>query len=34
MDRRMPREDRGWVVQPARGVDAHNVRIERYDFPR
>ncbi len=34
MDRRMPRlDERGWVVQPARGVDWHNVRIERYDFP-
>ncbi|MFN2426499.1 MAG: hypothetical protein ABR587_08645 [Candidatus Binatia bacterium] len=34
MDRRMPRENgRGWVVQPARGVDWHNVRIERYEFP-
>lgn len=31
MDRRMPREDgKGWVVQPARGGDWHNVRIERY----
>ncbi|HEY2775380.1 MAG TPA: hypothetical protein VGK20_15160 [Candidatus Binatia bacterium] len=35
MDRRMPREnERGWVVQPARGADWHNVRIERYEFPR
>ena len=34
MDRRMPREDsRGWIVQPARGGDWHNVRIERYEFP-
>ncbi len=34
MDRRMPREDsRGWIVQPARGADWHNVRIERYEFP-
>jgi hypothetical protein len=31
MDRRMPGEDgNGWVVQPARGDDWHNVRIERY----
>jgi hypothetical protein len=31
MDRRMPREHgSGWVVQPARGDDWHNVRIERY----
>jgi len=31
MDRRMPREDgHGWVVQPARGEDWRNVRIERY----
>jgi len=31
MDRRMPRENGdGWVVQPARGEDWHNVRIERY----
>ena len=35
MARRMPREDSpGWVVQPARGDDWHNVRIERYEFPR
>jgi len=33
MDRRMPREHaRGWIVQPARGADWHNVRIERYEF--
>jgi len=31
MDRRMPRADRsGWVVQPARGEDWPNVRIESY----
>ena len=34
MDRRMPRENgRGWIVQPARGADWHNVRIDRYEFP-
>lgn len=34
MDRRMPRESgRGWIVQPARGADWHNIRIERYEFP-
>ncbi|HXC51521.1 MAG TPA: hypothetical protein VN634_11590 [Candidatus Limnocylindrales bacterium] len=34
MDRRMPRDGgRGWVVQPARGAEWHNVQIERYDFP-
>lgn len=33
MDRRMPREgDRGWVLQPARGADWPNVRIDRYEF--
>ena len=33
MDRRMPRQDsRGWIVQPARGADWHNIRIERYEF--
>ena len=33
MDRRMPRENgRDWIVQPARGADWHNVRLDRYEF--
>jgi hypothetical protein len=33
MDRWMPREDGpGWILQPARGADWHNVRIERYEI--
>lgn len=35
MDRRMPREYApGWAVQPARGVDWPNVRLQRYEFLR